>query len=121
MRKNKKLRFHFIELIASTISRLLSHRWESDPLGYVTTEHRYDVDMNRLDDPNGPFQTPTYAVASDTVPATQFEKIFWMICTVPMQAVLLYHQAIQGTVTLFITVFRIVFFNLRYIINQIPH
>lgn len=100
------------------MSRLLSHRWESEPLGYTTTDHKYDVDMNRLESSNGPFLTPTYSVASDTVPATQFEKIFRLICTVPMQAVLVYHQAIQGTMILIITVLRLGLVAFRTVINQ---
>ena len=89
-------------------------RTSSDPLGYAHTEHRYDHDFNRLsDDEDGPFATPTYDVDADSVPATQFEKIFRLLCNVPHQGLLLYHQAIQGTIILIITVFRILINTIR--------
>ena len=55
----------------------------------------------------------TYDVAADSVPATQFEKIFRLLCNVPNQGILLYHQAIQGTIILIITVFRILINTIR--------
>ena len=69
--------------------------------------------MNQLDDADGPFETPTYNVAADSLPAVTFEKIFKMICIYPQQAVLLYHQAIQGTLELFITVLRVIINMIR--------
>ena len=59
------------------------------------------------DNENGPFPTPTYEAAADAIPSDQFEKIFRMICSVPHQGILLYHQAIQGTIILFMTVIRL--------------
>ena len=100
-------------MIASTISRLLAQRWPADPLGYSTTEHRYDHDYNRLNDENGPFETPVYSTAADSLPAIQFEKIFYLLCSVPHQGLLLYHQAIQGTIILLLTVIRIVINMIR--------
>ena len=109
----KKSTRTFLELIASTISRLLAQRWPAEPLGYSTTDHQYDHDYNRLNDDNGTFQTPVYSAAADSLPAVQFEKIFYLLCSVPHQGLLLYHQAIQGTLLLLLTVIRIIINMIR--------
>ena len=86
----------------------MAQRTPSDPLGYAYTEHQYDHDLNRLPGNElGPFPTPTYSAAASALPAEQFEKIFRMICNAPHQGVLLYHQAIQGTILLLLTVIRL--------------
>ena len=105
--------FIFLELIASTISRLLAQRWPAEPLGYSVTDHQYDHDYNRLDNGNGPFETPVYSAAADALPAIQFEKIFYLLCSVPHQGLILYHQAIQGTILLLLTVIRIIINMIR--------
>ena len=100
------------ELIASTISNLLATRFAAGQFGFQWTERRYDHDGNILssdseDEPdNGVYQTPVYETAADSIPAEIFEKLFHLICSTPHEALLLWHQAIQGILTFLLLIIR---------------
>ena len=89
-----------LELIASTVSRLLATRFTTSPLPYATTEEKYDHDYNIIEtDEPGPYTTYTYYGDTCSIPAHIFERIFWLICTHSHQALLLWHQHIQGKIS----------------------
>ena len=70
------------------------------------------MDFNRLDDDDELedqqdwHRIPTYDAAADTIPATHFEKIFKLISSTPEQAILLWHQCIQGILTALLLLIR---------------
>ena len=90
-----------IEWIASTVSWILANRFKTTPLPYAFTDHRYDEDLNRIEDEDengGPYQTPTYMGPTGAIPATILERIFYMISNQAHQSCLMFHQAIQGMI-----------------------
>ena len=90
--------YYKLELIASTVSRILGTRPKATPCAYTTTERRYDHDYNMLDQSyNGPYTTPLYYGNTGSIPAGIFEKLFRLICSHSHQGLMLFHKAIQGT------------------------
>ena len=92
----KLIEFKYLELIASTVSRILATRPNAPPIGYVTSERQYDHDFNELKSDDGPYITPTYYGSTDEIPATVFERLFKLICTQSHAGLLLFHKSIQG-------------------------
>lgn len=87
-------------MIASTVSRILANRSNTTPLPYSYTDRKYDHDGNWIEtDEVGPYLTPTYYGPTKTIPANIFERIFKLISSTPHQSLLLWHQCIQGIVT----------------------
>ena len=90
---------------------MLATRFESKA-GTILSRHRYDVDFNRLEDGDeleeqqNWHRIPTYDAAADTIPASHFEKMFKLISSTPDQAILLWHQCIQGILTLLLFIIR---------------
>ena len=91
-------------MLAPSITAILTSRWTTNPLGYTWTLRRYDQDYNVIeddeDDDDGPFQTVTYTGATETIPASQLEKILRLMCTQPHQALIFFHQQAQGNYAL---------------------
>ena len=86
-----------LELIASTVSKILANRFVTTPLPYSYTERKYDQDGNVVEtEETGPFLTPTYYGHVEKIPATIFERLFRLISSTPHAALLLWHQCIQG-------------------------
>ena len=100
-------------------------RFQQDGPGYIQTRHRYDPDYNRLEDETGDendFQerelhiVPTYNAAADTIPAEIYEKLFRLISSTPDQAIMLWHQSVQGIILILLYIIRkiINIFDLYY-------
>ena len=87
--------------MASTISYILANRFATTPLPYAVTDQVYDQDYNLLEDEEGPVETSTYYGPVDMIPAEVFEKLFRLICSQPHQIMMLFHQIIQGILTVF--------------------
>ena len=82
--------------MASTISKILAKRYM-----FTFTNCRYDHDYNQqddLNDDNTPYNTPHYFDAADEIPNSHYEKIITLLCSLPHQGILLFHQMIQGTI-----------------------
>ena len=63
----------------------------------VVTENKHDPDYNIIEtDETGPFQTPIYYGDTCSIPAEKFERIFKLISINTHQALMLWHQQIQG-------------------------
>ena len=65
-------------------------------------------DEDELEEPQEWHRIPTYNAAVDTIPATHFEKIFKLISSTPEQAILLWHQCIQGILFALLCLIRLV-------------
>ena len=87
----------FLELISSTVTNILANRFGASPLDHITTEREYDIDLNQIEtEKTGPFITPIHYGPVGAIPAEKFEKIFRLICHQWHQALMMFHQAIQG-------------------------
>ena len=101
-------------MIAGTISNLLATRFPAGQFGYQWTEQHFDHDGNILssdeeEEPdNGVYKTPTYETAADSIPADIYEKLFFMISSMHHEAILLWHQAIQGILILLLYIIRLI-------------
>ena len=102
-------------MVAGTISNLLATRYPAGQFGFQWTEYPLDEDYNRLEpesdeeEPdNGVYRTPIYATAADSIHAETFEKLFFLISTMPHQAILLWHQVIQGILTILLFIVRLI-------------
>ena len=89
---------------------MLARRFQQDGLGYQWMRHRYDQDYNRLDadddDEEELHLVPTYNAPTDCVPDSNFEKLFRLISSTPDQAILLWHQSIQGIILILLYIIR---------------
>ena len=64
---------------------------------HAITENKYDPDFNIIEtNEPGPFQTSTYYGDTCSIPAKNFERLFKLISTDTHQALMLWHQQIQG-------------------------
>ena len=80
------------------MTRLLATRFPAKPLPCVQTENKYDYDYNIIDtNEPGPFITRTYYGDTCSIPAELFERLFWLMSSNCHQALLMWHQQIQGT------------------------
>ena len=78
----------------------MANRFVTTPLPYSYTERKYDQDGNVVEtEEAGPFLTPTYYGPVEKIPATIFERLFRLISSTPHAALLLWHQSIQGILT----------------------
>lgn len=79
------------------MSRLLATRFSTSPLPSVPTEDKYDHDYNIIESNEpGPYITHTYYGDTCSIPAELFERLFWLMSSNCHQALLLWHQQIQG-------------------------
>ena len=63
----------------------------------VQTENKYDYDYNIIDtDESGPFNTPIYYGDTCSIPAEHFERLCQLLSTNAHQALMIWHQQIQG-------------------------
>ena len=91
-----------IEWVASTVSYIMANRFPPNPLPYAVTDLAYDEDYNQLDSTtDGPHETPIYYGPTGMIPAEVFEKLFRLLCSQPHQILMLFHQMIQGILSVF--------------------
>ena len=80
----------------------MGNRYKSTPLPYSYTDKKYDFDGNVIEDAeDGPHVTPTYYGPVEDIPATTFERLFKLISSTPHAALILWHQTMQGILTVF--------------------
>ena len=85
----------YLELIASTITRIIATRWT---MPYSQTEYKYDAEYNVIEtDEPGPHITPTYYGDTCSIPAEIFERAIRLMSSTAHQSLILWHQMIQGT------------------------
>ena len=86
-----------LELIASTVTRIIANRWTTGPLPYSQTAHKYDSEYNTVEtDEPGPHVTPTYYGDTCSIPAEHFERAIRLMSSTVHQSLILWHQMIQG-------------------------
>ena len=90
---------NILECISSTVTDILANRVGTRPLDYATTEHKYDDDLNIIEtSEEGPFQTPTHMGGTGSIPADKIERLIRLLCSQWHQALMMFHQAIQGKI-----------------------
>ena len=86
----------------------MANRTGATPVNTVPTQRKYDEDFNQIQsDDDGPYITHIYLGPTVEIAAETFEKLFRIISTQTHQALLLFHQTIQGIILYIYFYFRI--------------
>ena len=85
----------------------MANRSGATPIDNVPTDRQYDEDFNQIGgEDNGPYTTYIYSGPTGEIPASIFEKLFRLISSHAHQALMLFHQMIQG-ISLYVFILRI--------------
>ena len=86
----------------------MANRTGATPVNTVPTDRQYDEDFNQIQTTEeGPYITHIYYGPTVQIAAEKFERLFRIICTQSHQALILFHQTIQGIILSIYLYFRI--------------